>query len=72
MNPNEIYKTMFKDYPDVVNVEQMCEMLGGMSTKTAYRLLRSRSIKSILTGRRYRIPKVYILEYLQVIQRSTS
>ncbi|GAA6393660.1 hypothetical protein I4100191B2_11420 [Clostridiales bacterium] len=72
MNPNEIYKTMFKDYPDVVNVEQMCEMLGGMSTKTAYRLLRSGSIKSILTGRRYRIPKVYILEYLQVIQRSTS
>ena len=62
MNPNEIYKTMFKDYPDVVNVEQMCEMLGGMSTKTAYRLLRSGSIKSILTGRRYRIPKVYILE----------
>ena len=72
MNPNEIYKTMFKDYPDVVNVEQMCEMLGGMSTKTAFRLLRSGSIKSILTGRRYRIPKVYILEYLQVIQRSTS
>ena len=72
MNPNEIYKTMFKDYPDVVNVEQMCEMLGGVSTKTAYRLLRSGSIKSILTGRRYRIPKVYILEYLQVIQRSTS
>ncbi len=72
MNPNEIYKTMFKDYPDVVNVEQMCEMLGGMSTKTACRLLRSGSIKSILTGRRYRIPKVYILEYLQVIQRSTS
>ena len=72
MNPNEIYKTMFKDYPDVVNVEQMCEMLGGMSTKTAYRLFRSGSIKSILTGRRYRIPKVYILEYLQVIQRSTS
>ena len=72
MNPNEIYKTMFKDYPEVVNVEQMCEMLGGMSTKTAYRLLRSGSIKSILTGRRYRIPKVYILEYLQVIQRSTS
>ena len=72
MNPNEIYKTMFKDYPDVVNVEQMCEMLGGMSTKTAYRLLRSGSIKSILTSRRYRIPKVYILEYLQVIQRSTS
>ena len=72
MNPNEIYKSLFKEYADVVSVEQMCEMLGGMSTKTAYRLLRSGSIKSILAGRRYRIPKVYILEYLQVIQKSTS
>lgn len=32
MNPNEVYRAMFKDYPDVVNVEQMCEMLGGMSS----------------------------------------
>ncbi len=72
MNPNEIYKSVFKEYPDVVNMEQMCEMLGGMSSKTAYRLLRSGSIKSLLVGRRYRIPKVYILEYLQIIQKSTS
>lgn len=72
MNPNEVYRAMFKDYPDVVNVEQMCEMLGGMSTKTAYRLLRSGSIKSLLVGRRYRIPKIYILEYLNILQKSTS
>lgn len=50
----------------------MCVMLGGMSTKTAYRLLRSGSIKSLLVGRRYRIPKIYILEYLNIIQKSTS
>ncbi len=72
MNLNEAYKAMFKDYPDVVNVEQMCEMLGGMSTKTAYRLLRSGAIKSILVGRRYRIPKINILEYLQIVQKSVS
>ncbi len=72
MNLNEAYRAMFKDYPDVVNVEQMCEMLGGMSTKTAYRLLRSGAIKSILAGRRYRIPKINILEYLQIVQKSVS
>lgn len=72
MNPDEAYQSMFREYPDVVNVEQMCEMLGGMSTKTAYRLLRSGAVKSLLVGRRYRIPKIYILEYLQIIQKSTA
>lgn len=27
------YKLLFTDYPDVVNVEQMCEMLGGIAIK---------------------------------------
>lgn len=72
MNPDEAYQSMFREYPDVVNVEQMCEMLGGMSTKTAYRLLCSGAVKSLLVGRRYRIPKIYILEYLQIIRKSTS
>lgn len=72
MNPDEAYQSMFREYPDVVNVEQMCEMLGGMSTKTAYRLLRSGAVKSLQVGRRYRIPKIYIFEYLQIIQKSTA
>ena len=28
----EYYKVMFTEYPDVVNVEQLCEMLGGPSS----------------------------------------
>ena len=28
---------MFREYPDVVNIEQLCEMLGGVSVKAAYR-----------------------------------
>ena len=34
----DYYKMMFTDYPDVVNVEQLSEMLGGTSTKSVYRL----------------------------------
>lgn len=70
MNQREIYQAMFREYPDVVNVEQLCEMLGGISTKTAYRLLRSGTIKNLVVGRRYRIPKIYILEYLQISSAS--
>ena len=30
---------IFSEYPDVVSVKQMCVMLGGISMKTAYKLL---------------------------------
>ena len=72
MTSTEAYQCMFREYPDVVNVEQMCEMLGGISTKTGYRLLRSNRIKSITVGRRYCIPKINIFEYLQVLEKSNA
>lgn len=70
MKAKDAYKLMFANYPDVVNVEQMCEMLGGISTKTGYRLLREGTIKSLIIGRRYRIPKIYVLEYLEMVEVS--
>ena len=53
-------------------VKHMCEMLGGISTKTAYRLLKAGTIKSFVVGRRYRIPKLNILEYLELIEKSNA
>ena len=63
-NNGILYETMFKGYPDVVNVPQLCEMLGGISVKTAYRLLKSGAIKSLNIGKGYKIPKIFVLEYL--------
>ena len=60
----EYYQTLYKDYPDVVNVPQLCEMLGGIGVKTAYRLLKSGAIKSLNIGKGYKIPKIFVLEYL--------
>ncbi|MNI98819.1 Helix-turn-helix domain protein [compost metagenome] len=56
---------MFQDYPDVVNIEQMCSMLGGISSKTAYKLLQTNRIDHFKIGRAYRIPKFHIIAYLQ-------
>lgn len=67
---NEAYKLIFREYPDVVNVEQMCEMLGGISTKTGYRLLRKNKIRHFKIGRAYKIPKLHIFEYLAVIKKN--
>ena len=55
---------MFENYPDVVEVNDLCKMLGGISRKLAYRLLSGQEIKSIRIGRTYKIPKIYIIEYL--------
>lgn len=70
INSTEAYKIMFLDYPDVVNAAQMCEMLGGISIKTGYRLLKSGRIKSFVVGRSYRIPKINIFEYLELTEKS--
>ena len=55
---------LFESYPDVVEVDDLCKMLGGISRKLAYRLLARQEIKSVRIGRSYKIPKVFIIEYL--------
>ena len=58
-------REIFRKYPDVVDVIQLCKMLGGsrpVSKKTAYRLLTSGKIKAF---RSYRIPKVNVIRFLQ-------
>ena len=55
---------MFENYPDVVDVDDLCKMLGGISRKLAYRLLINQEIRSVRIGRSYKIPKIYVIEYL--------
>lgn len=60
-------RDVFRKYPDVVDVNQLCEMLGGthpVCTKTAYKLLREGQIPSLRVGRAYRIPKLSVIQYL--------
>lgn len=68
----ETYNLMFQEYPDLVNVTQLCMMLGGISTKTAYKILKTNRIDSFKIGRAYKIPKINIITYLHVINIQTS
>lgn len=54
---------MFKDYPDVVSVEQLMEMLQ-IGQVLAYRLVKTGIIKSRKVGREYKIPKTAVIAYL--------
>lgn len=54
---------IFKDYPDVVSVEQLMDMLQ-IGQVLAYKLVKSGEIKSRKVGREYKIPKVNVIAYL--------
>ena len=56
--------SMFEKYPDVVEVDDLRKMLGGISRRLAYRLLAEQEIRCIKVGRAYKIPKVCVIEYL--------
>ena len=42
---------IFAEYPDVVSTDELCEMLGGISRKLVYRILREGQISSLRIGR---------------------
>lgn len=72
MTIDSAYQLMFSEYPDIVTVPQMCKMLGGISQKTGYRLLKKGEIESFSIGRIYRIPKISILQYLGLNEESNA
>ena len=61
--PQLAAEQMLKDYPDVMSIEQMCEILS-ISTKTGYRILREGKICCLKVGRAYRIPKAHLFTFL--------
>ena len=59
-NQRDAYRVMLRKYPDVMNIEQMCDALR-ISTKTGYKLLHEGKIPAMKIGRSYRIPKATCL-----------
>ena len=54
-----------KDYPDILDVSQMAQLLH-VSKKTAYKILGENRIHCLRIGRQYRIPKANIMRYLKM------
>lgn len=61
----EAYRLMFREYPDVVDIKQLCKMLGGIRTKTAYQLLQNNMIECFKIGRSYKIPKYSVIAFIR-------
>ncbi len=54
---------IFKDYPDIVEISQLMEMLN-ISKYSAYKLVTENKIKHLVIGVKYQIPKIYVIEYV--------
>ena len=55
---------MFQSYPDIVDIKQLCKMLGGIGAKSAYHLLHDGSICYFKIGKAFRIPKRSVIDFL--------
>ena len=71
MGFRDVYRSVLKEYPDILTVEEMSKALG-VSTKTGYKLVRENKIECMKVGRSYRIPKAHLLSYMRVFVGKSS
>lgn len=64
MKDKNYYKELFKDYPDVVDLIQFREMLGGIADSTARKLVRAGIVKHFYIRNTYLIPKKCVIDYV--------
>lgn len=64
MDIKEQYLKMFANYPDIIDIEEMRNMLAGISRTLAYGLIKENEIKAMKIGRQYKIPKANIISYI--------
>lgn len=57
-------KKLYKDYPDVVNLVQFREMLGGISDSIARKLMRGDFVEHFVIDGAYLIPKKCVIDYV--------
>ena len=58
-----IYENMFQNYPDVVTIEQLMQMLN-IGKNKAYELIKNKTIQTVRIGKKYIIPKVAVIQFL--------
>lgn len=63
MKIKEIYAMVFSEYPDIVDIKQLQEMLG-ISCHLAYNLLSDIYIRGVKIGNAFKIPKVNVIRYV--------
>ena len=58
-NMNDLFST----YPDVVSIDEIQQMLR-IGKNTVYELLKTEKLKSIKVGKKYVVPKKFVIDFL--------
>jgi len=66
VNAKEIYRVVFENYPDVLDVKQVGELLR-VSSKTVYKLIHESALPCLKIGREFRILKIALIRYMEVL-----
>jgi len=56
---------MFKEYPDLITIDELCEILV-IGRNAAYRLLNSGEIKAMRIGRVWKVTKEAVEQYVRL------
>lgn len=64
MKNRKYYEQYFADYPDLVNLTQFREMMGGMGDVQARRLMQQNQVQHFLIRGTYLIPKACVIKYV--------
>ena len=67
VSTQEIYRLLFKEYPDVLDVKLVSKLLG-VSTKTVYKLINNGDLPCLKVGREFRILKVAVMKYMDAFE----
>lgn len=54
---------VLEQYPDILTVEEFCEVLG-IGANTAYQILKDGTIPAFRIGRRWKIPREAVKQYI--------
>ena len=60
----EYYKILLREYPDIIKVKHLKEILPKTGKNKIYKLLQDKKIFSKRIGRDYYIPKVSVIKFL--------
>lgn len=61
----------FSDYPDLLTFKEMCTLLN-LGKNTAYKILTENRVPYLKLGREYRIPKIYLLQFIDSEAKSSK
>lgn len=64
MKDRVYYEKQYAGYPDVVTLEELRAMLGGIGYKTAVNLIKRNEIQCLFARNRYLIPKTSVVDFM--------